>query len=629
MTLGRPPIRAPEINPNAGVALEHDITLIATVTVGLALAFLFGFVAQRFRLPPLVGYLLAGIVVGPAIPGFVADSDLAAQLAEIGIMLIMFGVGLHFSLADLMAVRRIVIPGAMVQIALATLLGVLIAEGAGWSLSTGLVLGLSVSVASTVVLLRALEGRNLMASVNGRIAVGWLIVEDLAMVLALVMLPVIVELSAASSDTATAGIAGMLLTLVVTLFKVGLFVVLAMFIGPRVMPWLLREVARTGSRELFTLAVLAIALGIAFIAAKLFGVSFALGAFFAGMVLNQSELSHKAASHSLPLQDAFGVLFFVSVGMLFDPVALLEAPWMAAAVLALIVIGKSVVAVGIVLLLGFPWSTAIMVAVALAQIGEFSFILGGLGMHYGLIDDLVFNLILAGALVSIMANPLMFLFGDVLIRWLSRYPRLHKFLESSRAPVVAKVDAEIRESHERVEAKQAQSRTFTPEELAAAFPLFAGLTSEQREVLVLHFQPQTAQPGERVIREGDAADALYLISSGEVEVTIEGRRLVTRGPGEFFGEMGLLRGGLRAADVTTGLQSICRAQRARFPPFPEALSRYPTAHRGPRDRARGTLASVCDAARDTVNAESLFALGGGPFSGTVRLHLFDRTWSTE
>ncbi|MCG6965858.1 MAG: cation:proton antiporter [Chromatiaceae bacterium] len=531
---------------------QHDVTLIATVSVSLGLAFGFGFLAQRLRLPPLVGYLVAGVLVGPMLPGYAADGSLAGQLAEIGIMLMMFGVGLHFSVADLLAVRRLAIPGAAGQIVIATAIGTGLTLAWGWSLGAGLIFGLSLSVASTVVLLRALENRNALTTANGRIAVGWLIVEDLAMVLTLVLLPTLVEVLGGVADS-TAQVApdqSLLLTLAITLVKVSGFVVIALVFGPRVLPWLLREVARTGSRELFTLAVLAMALGIAFVAATLFGVSFALGAFFAGMVLNKSELSHKAATNSLPLQDAFGVLFFVSVGMLFDPSILVREPAMVAAVMGLILVGKSAVALAIVILLGYPLSTALTVAAALAQIGEFSFILGGLGLGYGLLDSEGFNLILAGALISIMLNPLLFIGGDWLSAWVRTRPQLNRRFEDGRMVALGRVQADLDAAREQAKQHAAASKTFTPEELAAAFPLFAGLTPEQREVLVLHFQPHTAEPGERIIRAGDAADALYLISKGEVEVTVDGRRINTRGPGEFFGEMALLSGDRRSADVT-------------------------------------------------------------------------------
>jgi CPA2 family monovalent cation:H+ antiporter-2 len=563
--------------------MEHDVTLIATVAVSLGLAFVLGFVAQRLALPPLVGYILAGVVVGPAMPGALADSALANQLAEIGIMLLMFGVGLHFSIADLLAVRRVAIPGAVAQITLATLLGVALTSAWGWGLGTGIVLGLSLSVASTVVLLRALEDRNALTQVNGRIAVGWLIVEDLAMVAALVLLPALVPVLGGSGHDGAGDGQGIALTLAVTLAKVGVFVAIALLVGPRVLPTLLREVARTGSRELFTLAVLAMALGIAFAAAKLFGVSFALGAFFAGMVLNQSELSHKAASYSLPLQDAFGVLFFVSVGMLFDPAVLIEHPWMVVAVLGLVLVGKSIAALGIVLLLGFPWSTAVTVSAALAQIGEFSFILGGLGLHFGLLDALGFNLILAAAVISIMLNPLLFTGADRLIAWVSARPGLGTRLETGRQGALDRVQADLDAAEAQARRRMAAAKTFTPEELAAAFPLFAGLTPEQREVLVLHFKPHTAQPGERIIRAGAEADALYLVSQGEVEVTVDGRRIQTRGPGEFFGEMALLSGDPRTADVTA--LDYSRFAKLSGRDFHRFLRKYPEIHQQIADLA--------------------------------------------
>jgi len=553
----------------------HEVTLIATITISLGLAFVLGFLAQRLSLPPLIGYLVAGIVVGPFLTGYVADSALAAQLAEIGIMLMMFGVGLHFSVADLLAVRRIAIPGAIGQIVIATAMGVGLALTWGWPAGSGLVLGLSLSVASTVVLLRALENRNAVTHINGRIAVGWLIVEDLAMVLALVLLPALVEVLGGTAGQAghPPPDQGVLLTLAITLLKVSVFVALALTIGPRVLPWLLREVARTGSRELFTLAVLAMALGIAFAAASLFGVSFALGAFFAGMVLNKSELSHKAATNSLPLQDAFGVLFFVSVGMLFDPAILVDAPGMVAAVVGLILVGKSAVALAVVLLLGYPLSTALTVAAALAQIGEFSFILGGLGLSFGLLEPEAFNLILAGALISIMLNPLVFAGKDILGTLVSTLPDLNKRLEMDRTLALSRVQTELDTAREHAEALAAASKTFTPTELAANFPLFASLTPEQREVLVLHFKPHAAEPGERVIRAGDPADALYLISKGEVEVTIHGQRINTRGPGEFFGEMALLTGDRRSADVTA--LDYCRFAMLSERDFHRFLRRYP------------------------------------------------------
>ncbi|WIG95973.1 YbaL family putative K(+) efflux transporter [Myxococcus sp. SDU36] len=406
--------------------MPHDTTLIATIAVGLGLAFVGGFVARWLKLPPLVGYLLAGVAVGPFTPGFVADGGLAGQLAEIGVILLMFGVGIHFSIKDLLAVRNIAVPGAIVQIAAATVMGTAVAHWWGWSLGAGLVFGLALSTASTVVLLRALEERGALDSVNGRIAVGWLIVEDLAMVLALVLLPALGNvLGAADTQTPATAAAGdsLVWTLAVTLGKVCLFVVVMVVAGKRLVPWLLTQVAKTGSRELFTLSVLAVALGIAFGAAALFGVSFALGAFFAGVVVSESELSHRVAEDSLPLQDAFAVLFFVSVGMLFDPMVLVRQPLQVLVVLGIIVLGKSLAAFFIVLAFRYPVNTALTVSASLAQIGEFSFILVGLGVTLGLLPKEGQSLVLSGALLSITLNPLVFKAIDPLLAWLRRQPR--------------------------------------------------------------------------------------------------------------------------------------------------------------------------------------------------------------
>jgi CPA2 family monovalent cation:H+ antiporter-2 len=410
--------------------MPHDTSLIATIVMGLVLAFIGGFIASRLKLPPLVGYLLAGVAVGPFTPGFVGDAGLANQLAEIGVILLMFGVGLHFSIKDLISVRKIAIPGAIVQIGVTTLLGAGLAYFWGWALGVGIVFGLSLSVASTVVLLRALEHRNTLDSINGRIAIGWLIVEDLVMVLALVLLPVLAgALSGDSLAESGAGVRSIVMALLLTLGKVALFLALVLIVGTRAVPWILERVARTGSRELFTLSVLATALGIAYGSAALFGVSFALGAFFAGVVLSESDFSHQAAADSLPLQDAFAVLFFLSVGMLFDPGILVRNPVAVLAVLAIIVIGKSVAAFGIVLAFGFPVKTALTVSASLAQIGEFSFILIGLGVTFGLVPTEGRDLVLAGALLSIALNPLVFVSFDGLDRWLRRWPRLLSILE--------------------------------------------------------------------------------------------------------------------------------------------------------------------------------------------------------
>ena len=388
--------------------MPHDVNLIATIAAGFGLAMVFGLLAARLRMPPLVGYLLAGILIGPATPGFVADMGLASQLAEIGVMLLMFGVGLHFSLDDLMAVRRVAVPGAIVQIAAATALGAGVALWWGWSPGAALVFGLSLSVASTVVLLRALEAQGLLRSIHGQIAVGWLIVEDLVMVLVLVLLPAVAEVLSAGRGPAEASGGDLGSVIGITLAKVAAFVVLMLVVGRRVLPKILWWVTRTGSRELFTLGVVAIAVGVAFGAAKLFDVSFALGAFFAGMMMRESEFSHRAAEESLPLRDAFAVLFFVSVGMLFDPAVVWREPGKVAAVVAIIMVGKSVAAVGLVLLLRYPLNIALIVAASLAQIGEFSFILAGLGVSLGLLPVQGQSLILAGALLSIAGNASMF-----------------------------------------------------------------------------------------------------------------------------------------------------------------------------------------------------------------------------
>ncbi|ARR57025.1 Kef family K(+) transporter [Rhizorhabdus wittichii DC-6] len=410
--------------------MSHDTSLITTIVMGLVLAFVGGFVASRLKLPPLVGYLLAGVAVGPFTPGFVSNAGLAEQLAEIGVILLMFGVGLHFSVKDLLSVRRIAIPGAIAQITVATLLGAGLAYLWGWTPGSGIVFGLALSVASTVVLLRALEHRNTLDSINGRIAVGWLIVEDLAMVLALVLLPALAGVPGGSAGAGGHANGGAIaLALILTLGKVALFLVLVLVVGTRAVPWVLERVARTGSRELFTLSVLATALGIAYGSAVLFGVSFALGAFFAGVVLSESDFSHQAAADSLPLQDAFAVLFFVSVGMLFDPAVLLRDPLAVVAVLAIILIGKSVAAFGIVLAFGYPARTALTVSASLAQIGEFSFILIGLGVTLGLVPVGGRDLILAAALLSITLNPLVFVAFDGLERWLRRRPRILSMIE--------------------------------------------------------------------------------------------------------------------------------------------------------------------------------------------------------
>jgi CPA2 family monovalent cation:H+ antiporter-2 len=383
--------------------MPHDTTLIGTIVAGLGVAFLMAALAQRLRISPIAGYLLAGILVGPFTPGFVADTGLAMQLAEIGVILLMFGVGLHFSLKDLLSVRKIAVPGAIAQIAVAWALGIMLGLWLGWSIAGSAVFGLALSVASTVVLLRALQARDMIETEKGRIAVGWLIVEDLVMVLALVLLP------AMFGDRGDeGGSAGLLQSAAIVLFKVVGFVAFMFVVARRILPWVLHWVAHTGSRELFRLAVLAIALGVAFGAAVIFDVSFALGAFFAGMILGETQLSRRAAEETLPLRDAFAVLFFVSVGMLFDPNVLVEQPGPVLATVAIIVVGKSLAAFALVRAFGHTNQTALTVSVSLAQIGEFSFILAGLGVGLEVLPEIGRDLILAGALLSILVNPILF-----------------------------------------------------------------------------------------------------------------------------------------------------------------------------------------------------------------------------
>ena len=418
--------------------MPHDVSLITTIAAGLSAALLFGFIAIKLRLPPLVGYLLAGVAIGPATPGLVADVDLAGQLAEIGVMLLMFGVGLHFSMKDLLSVRRIAIPGAIVQMAVATTLGAGLALWWGWAPSAAWVFGFSLSCASTIVLLRALEARGVLDSMNGRIAVGWLVVEDLVTVLALVLLPALAEILAAGASGTTSWMDSQLwLTVGATLAKVACFIALMLVVGKRVFPALLWHLAKTGSRELFTLCVIAVAVGVAFGSAKLFGVSFALGAFFAGMMMRESEFSHRSAVELLLLRYAFSVLFFVSVGMLFDPYVLLHSPIQVLAVTAIIIFGKTSAAIALVLALRYPLSTALTVGASLAQIGEFSFILAGMGVALGLMPVDGQNLILAGALLSIAINPLAFSAVEPLRQWILKNSATARRLEVREDPLAA------------------------------------------------------------------------------------------------------------------------------------------------------------------------------------------------
>lgn len=492
----------------------HHGPLIAILVAGLCLAFVFGAIAQRLRISPLVGYLLAGVAVGPFTPGFVADQALANELAEVGVILLMFGVGLHFSLKDLLSVRAIAVPGALVQISVATLLGLGLGLALGWTVIAGLVFGLALSVASTVVLLRALQERRLVQTDKGRIAVGWLIVEDLAMVLALVLIPVIADaMNGARPGTAVPfagrfdiGIWGVL---GLTLLKVVAFVAFMLIVGRRVIPWVLHWVAHTGSRELFRLAVLAVALGVAYIAASLFGVSFALGAFFAGMILNESPLSQRAAEESLPLRDAFAVLFFVSVGMLFDPGILLRAPLPLLATLGIILFGKSLAAWLIVRAFGRSNSVALTISASLAQIGEFSFILAGLGVSLAILPEQARDLILAGAILSILLNPVLFALVD-------------RF--------AAEAAAKTRPPHQAAEAEAVAAepeRDIVPTGLSdhmvvvgygrVGALLGAGLLAQNDPVLVIEEQPEAVMAAQKAGAEvlvGNAADPVVLAAAG-------------------------------------------------------------------------------------------------------------------
>lgn len=399
--------------------MQHDSPLIALLAVGFGLAFLCGAIATRLRLSPLVGYLAAGVVIGPFTPGFTANGDLAAEVAEIGVVLLMFGVGLHFSPKDLLSVRAVAVPVALLQVVLGTALGVGLAMMLGWGIETGIVLGLALSVSSTVVALRALQERRLMQTERGKLTVGWLVVEDLAMVVAMVLLPTWAHIRTQVADGEAVNLLQMQdagLAVLLTLAKVSVFALIMLLAGKRVVPWLLHRVVHMGSRELFRLAVLAIALGVAYAASAFFDISVALGALFAGLIMAESELSQQAANETLPLRDAFAVLFFVSVGMLFDPMILLRNPWPLLATVAIILVFRSMISVGLLRLFGQSRETAATVTASRAQIGEFSFILAGLGLQFGLISDDANDLILGGAIISIMLSPLMFAFFD----WIGR-----------------------------------------------------------------------------------------------------------------------------------------------------------------------------------------------------------------
>ena len=413
--------------------MDHNTSLITTIAAGFGVALILGFIAERIKVPALVGYLLAGVLIGPATPGFVADVQIASQLSEIGIMLLMFGVGLHFSPSDLLAVRRIAVPGALVQMGVATALGMGLGRWWGWSVGGALIFGLSMACASTVVLLKSLEARGLLDTMNGRIAVGWLVVQDLITVLVLVLLPPLAQVLG-GTPTLLVDARPLWMSVGQTLLEVATFIALMLVVGRRALPWLLWQVARTGSRELFTLSVVATAIGIAYGASALFSVSFALGAFFAGTVMRESEFSHRAAQESLPLRDAFSVLFFVSVGMVFDPMILIEQPVRVLGVVAIVILGNSLASLALVLALRYPLNTALSVAASLGQIGEFSIILAGLGRSLGLLPAEGLSLVLAGVLISIALNSFLFAAIEPFRRWVLKHSELARRAEQRQDP---------------------------------------------------------------------------------------------------------------------------------------------------------------------------------------------------
>lgn len=497
--------------------------LIATLVAGLGLAFILGTLANRLRLSPLVGYLVAGVLIGPFTPGFVADQALARQLAELGVILLMFGIGLHFSLNDLLSARKIAIPGAIGQMALVTMLGLLVTQAIGWPIGAGVVFGLALSVASTVVVLRALQEMRQLETDGGRIAVGWLVVEDLAMILALVLLPAFAGVLGGNFNGPNLN-GNDLFTLFepqtiwsalgLTLGKLAAFFAIMVVVGRRVIPPILHYVAHTGSRELFRLAVLAIALGVAFGAAELFGVSFALGAFFAGMILAESQLSQRAAQETLPLRDAFAVLFFVSVGMLFNPMILVEQPLLVGVTFLIIVIGNATAASAIALMFGYPSHVALTLGLSLAQIGEFSFILAGLGVDLALLPEAGRDLVLAGAILSILVNPLLFAALDRLTPWLKARERTIATQEGKSKPpeleATSLTDHAVLVGHGRV-------GSLVAETLQKARQPY--LVIEERQVIVEQLRARgvdviagnAAQPG--LLEAANVASARWLISA--------------------------------------------------------------------------------------------------------------------
>lgn len=415
--------------------MEHGLTLITTLTAAFGFALLFGFIAERLKVPSLVGYLLSGIIISPATPGFVADVNIASQLSEIGIMLLMFGVGLHFSLADILRVKYVAVTGAIGQMTIATLVTMVVSHFWGYSWGEALVFGVCLSCASTVVLLKALEAQGLLKSLDGQITIGWLVVEDLMTVLILVLLPPLTSVLLGNSTEATGTTDSLWYIIAMTLLRVIAFIALMLIIGKRILPWLLWQVAKLGSRELFTLSVLTIAIGIAYGAAELFGVSFALGAFFSGMVMRESKYAHRAAIESLPLRDAFSVIFFVGVGMMFDPMILAKQPLEVLAVVFIILAVKSIVAFGFVLLFKYPLHSAITVGVAVSQIGEFSFILSSLAISLGIMQKEGLSLVLAGAIFSIALNPLLFALIPWIRSYLKKYWKFARIMDARKDPL--------------------------------------------------------------------------------------------------------------------------------------------------------------------------------------------------
>ncbi len=493
--------------------MHPDMPLVITLAAALGLALLLGFAAARLKLPALVGYLAAGVIIGPHTPGFVGDVNLAQQLAEIGVMLLMFGVGMHFSIKDLLTVKAIAIPGAVVQMAVATAMGALLASWWGWALHSALVFGLSLSVASTVVLLRALESRGALETPNGRIAVGWLIVEDLAMVLVLVLLPVLATLTVSSESAVQTD--DIWAALGKTLLAVGGFLAVMLIVGRRLLPWVLWQISATGSRELFTLCVIAVAVSIAYGASAVFGVSVALGAFFAGLVLRESEFSHRAAEDSLPFRDAFAVLFFVSVGMLFDPQVLIDRPLQVLAVTLIIMLGKSVAAALLVLALRYPLNSALTISAALAQIGEFSFILIALARTLDLVPPEAMSLVVAGALLSIALNPALFSFVEPARLWILARSPLARFLDAREDPL-AELPADTGQQHLAGHIVLVQHGDISPRVAELLLAADAPLVTIERDRSVV----ETLRAQGRVAVYGHAAEAETLIQAHVAEAAV-------------------------------------------------------------------------------------------------------------